>query len=79
MELMEVDYTMLEIYLLGRNACDRFNLMKLPARKVLNTSFLAILLLSSILLSGCAAAMVAGGLVGGYFVGQNMDVKVHQR
>ena len=48
-------------------------------RSVVRIFIPAFLLFTSLLLSGCAAAMVAGGLVTGYFVGQNLDVKVHQK
>ena len=48
-------------------------------KNISNAAFLLVLLFSSLILSGCAAAMVAGGLVGGYFIGQNLDVKVHQK
>ena len=35
--------------------------------------FLGLLLLSAPLLSGCAAALLAGGLVGGYAVAKDME------
>ena len=36
--------------------------------------FLAAMTLSCLALSGCAAALVAGGLVGGYAIAKNVDV-----
>jgi hypothetical protein len=39
------------------------------------TFSLAVLFLSCLLLSGCAAALIAGGVAGGYVLAQHVKIK----
>ena len=49
--------------------------MNLLNKSAQNALFLAVLFSVSILLSGCAAVLIAGGVVGGYAIAQHVDIK----
>ena len=49
--------------------------MILRGKKVFNAFLLLALFGTSLLLSGCAAALIVGGVAGGYLIAQHVDIK----